>query len=319
MKKVIELMATALCMLVAGGGCALEDSAPEVPEVIEGAFQRSTIIMTNGATLNGPLLNGNALAGSEVYGKTVAGTSAAGSVLRGITLQDSGLKSVRVSDGAVVSGTALVGATFATQMPDGSPMNLRIGARSSIPSQHHAGSIVNHYELSYRQSGSNAWKPVCGELNGVPVLAIPLAGRWNYAQGVPGGGEKLDEPDWITFACSGFTLEKCVTLGYEPWTKAGGERLDGYHQACVRAHRADYCGDGRSYTEDGHLINIFDKLGIQDDTESWSLESEWDTNGARCLSRQRIEGGHAPDCASELPRCDTPPDWGTTLVVTEAP
>ena len=109
-----------------------------------------------------------------------------------------------------------------------------------------------------------------------------------------------------------------MALGYEPWSAVGGEPLGDHHQACVRLHRADYCGDGRPYTVDGHLINLFDDLGIQEDECSgFSLESEWDEHGARCLSNPRIDGGAEPDC--ELPRCDSSPSWGDTLLVSEAP
>jgi hypothetical protein len=30
-------------------------------------------------------------------------------------------------------------------------------------------------------------------------------------------------------------------------------------------------------------VNLFDRLGIQQDTENWVFEANWDANGARCF------------------------------------
>ncbi|HWO17917.1 MAG TPA: ADYC domain-containing protein [Kofleriaceae bacterium] len=305
---------TAAATAATAAGCLHEAGEPDARAGLAPAT--TEIIVTNGSSINGPLLNGKGAPGSEVYGKDVVGVSAFGASLRGLTLQGSELATVRASDGAVVSGAALVGATFNTHMPDDARIALRIDAHAATASEHHAGSTVHHYALSYRATGATVWTPVCSQRAGAPVLAIPLVGRWSYAEGVPGGGAKLDAPDWITFACDGFALYKCVRLGYEPWTASAEVQLGGHHQACTRAQRADYCGDGRSYTVASQLINIFDNVGIQDDTASWSLEAEWAASGARCVSRPRVPG-MAPDCA--LSKCGASPSWGTTLIVTEAP
>jgi hypothetical protein len=60
------------------------------------------------------------------------------------------------------------------------------------------------------------------------------------------------------------------------------------HQACTRMVRADYCGDGRPFTLDGRVINVYDGLGVQTDTEQWTFEAEWSGQGAVCLSQQRV-------------------------------
>ncbi|WP_438001039.1 ADYC domain-containing protein [Sorangium sp. So ce185] len=307
--------------LVAGAGCEPGGGEParagDPPSLVRPAgFE---IIVTNGSSINGPLVNGAARAGTEVYGLGVTGSTADGSAVLGIRLQGSDLTSVRVSDGAVLSGASLAGAVFATQAPGGAPIDLRIDTVSASPSRYHAGSTVSRYTLSYKEGVSGLWRAVCGDVMGVPVAVIPLASRWSYDEGTAGGGAKLDEPDWITFACAGHALHKCVALGYEPWTTAAGAPLGDHHQACVRAYRADYCGDGSPHTTSGQLINLFDDLGVQPDTETWLMESEWDADGARCLSRSRMTGGVAPDCAAGLPVCHSTIGWGDTLVVTEAP
>ena len=34
-----------------------------------------------------------------------------------------------------------------------------------------------------------------------------------------------------------------------------------WYNACIRLLRADYCGDGRPFTRDGTLVDIYDHLG----------------------------------------------------------
>lgn len=65
--------------------------------------------------------------------------------------------------------------------------------------------------------------------------------------------------------------------------------LKDYHQACTRMLRADYCGDGKPWTLDGTLLDIFDYLEppIQLREEKWTFEARWQPTGAMCLSKQR--------------------------------
>jgi beta-glucanase (GH16 family) len=55
--------------------------------------------------------------------------------------------------------------------------------------------------------------------------------------------------------------------------------LADYHEACVRLIRADFCGDGVSWTEDGTLINVYDDLGVQLDEAEWGVEAAWSRDG----------------------------------------
>jgi hypothetical protein len=54
--------------------------------------------------------------------------------------------------------------------------------------------------------------------------------------------------------------------------------------------RADYCGDGRGWTHDGTLIDIYDRLGIQkaEHREGMRFEAAWGIGGAVCVSHTRI-------------------------------
>jgi ADYC domain len=80
-----------------------------------------------------------------------------------------------------------------------------------------------------------------------------------------------------------------------------------YHQACVRALRADYGGDGAGHTRDGTLVDISDRLGIQppeSDPPGAALEFEaaWGPDGAVCIRRTRIpEVLSTPELAERYP------------------
>jgi hypothetical protein len=147
-------------------------------------------------------------------------------------------------------------------------------------------------------------------VDGRLIAVTAVSGRWDYRQGVRAGGDWIDDPAAFTFACMEAAIAKCLLLGYKPWqsvnrcTASGCARLSlaKHHQACTRMLRADYCGDGTPHTVDGVVINVYDGIGLQADTERWEMEAEWDSEGARCISLPR--SGNRGD-AGRL-RCQRP-------------
>jgi len=83
----------------------------------------------------------------------------------------------------------------------------------------------------------------------------------------------------FTFACRGKTIAKCVELGYKTH-KGYSTQL----ASCVRLLRGDYCGNGTAYTVDGTILNLYDNVGVQADTQAWIPEAEWTPDGARCVN-----------------------------------
>ena len=65
--------------------------------------------------------------------------------------------------------------------------------------------------------------------------------------------------------------------------------LDELHQSCVRAVRADYCGNGVSHTRNGTPIDVYDVLGIQnpDNIGGNTVEADWRSDGAYCIKHTR--------------------------------
>ncbi len=283
----------------------------------------------------------------DLVGRGLNGMSLNGKALDDRMLTEVSLKSVRMADGKkknldltatsftgskldlAKSRKEMVGATFAGILDDGDSLLLRVTAVE--PST--GTTPFLRYAVAYPADG--AWQPLCGlDDAGAAVLAIPLEGTWDYRQGVEEGGSWNEDDKAFTFACEGFVLAKCVDMGYAPWIqgkmcigdqpkmKCRQTSLAAHHQACARMLRADFCGDGSSYTSDGTWVNAYDGLGIRNDSENWPLEAEWDANGARCAVRERLHSaGFEPPCMDRL----ASPDCGDlahfekgTLVISES-
>lgn len=228
-------------------------------------------------------------------------------------------------------GTGLIGAVFQATLDDGTLLPLTV---TGVQERGDASRPWFAYEVQFLADGR--WQSLCGtsEAGGL-LAAIPLNGRWDYREGAPTGGAHLEDPDAFTFACEDRVLAKCVRMGYAPWQQGFLCRIDdrgkkvcqkttlaAMHQACTRALRADYCGDGVSYTEDGMWTLVRDGIGIRDDTEDWVFEAEWDDHGARCLAHERMALLEGIPCGDSLMAadCGDPAHFETgTLVMTEVP
>ena len=259
-------------------------------------------------------LIGRGLNGRSFNGKVLDGHMVVAVSLDEVALEKGSAKNLKLKNtmffGSKVKQSALnkaVGALFTGTLDDGDALPLRIDAAESVADP--MGTYA-HYLVTYPVE--DGWVPLCGvDEFGYPVFAIPLNGLWDYRAGVPGGGDWIPDDDAFTFACEGFVLAKCVAMGYPPWLegkicdseakekKCEKTSLAAHHQACSRLLRADYCGDGSSYTADDTLLDAYDGIGIRDDTEDWQFEAEWDADGARCINALRIPDSEPP-CLPDL-------------------
>jgi ADYC domain len=253
------------------------------------------LVVSNGEQLNGEQLNGEQLNGEQLNGAGM-GVNVAYASFNGAAIDDgTQLASARLegtvfhgtSAGHEFVGTDFTGAHFHAVTFDGAEVELRV---ASISREAPPNDDVWTYLVEF-QTGQGDWSPLCHDASGAAALAIPLAGRWNYGRGVPGGGAHVDDPAAFTFACKGLgAIAKCVfPLGYKPWKTVNGVSLAPYHEACVRMIRADYCGDGTPWTQDGRRIDVYDSAGVQQMTRPmWFFEAEWGEDGAACVSKQRV-------------------------------
>ncbi|WP_226994182.1 ADYC domain-containing protein [Myxococcus hansupus] len=114
--------------------------------------------------------------------------------------------------------------------------------------------------------------------------AVIIPGCWMPDGGFNDGGG--DTP-CFTASCTTGAVGVCAHWGYLPnqeWD--GGPPLARLFQACVRAARADYNGDGESFTCQGTYVDFVDGHGIQtQDTFDGGLppmlfEAAWNEHGA---------------------------------------
>ncbi|MCE9669017.1 hypothetical protein LY474_14485 [Myxococcus stipitatus] len=303
-------------------GCSVSAVDAESPELGQ---RLSELAAPNGRNLNGRNLNGRNLnttelgqmlvsvrfAGarqSEDPSSALTRTWLEGSVFHGETAQGR------------VSGTDFVGARFTGNLGGGDTVELRV---DDVQPGTEANQGVWVYRVSYFSAQDAQWKPACPAEDGSGVGAIPVEGAWDYRQGVPSGGSRLQDANVFTFACEGAAIAKCIRFGYQPWaTTPSGRSMADLHQACTRMVRADFCGDGTSYTQDGNWVNLYDASGVQQDTELWSVEAEWDTEGARCFSPSTRAGSTPVACGSRMALlgCGLPTGFLLgTLLMSEVP
>ena len=270
-------------------GCAYDPDGGDV-DVGESEHEGRLV---NGRLVNGRLVNGRLVNGTEFSG-TIASVS-----LDHVLVGNQYLKDVLLTDGEFSREkhrTAnFEGAVFEATLTDGNVIPIE------ITSIRQAEDDLLAYSLSY--DTGEGWLPVCVDAGGLEVEAYALSGVWDMTEGTATGGRRLPSNDHFTFACrvSG-AIGKCVDFGYVPWRTVGNTALTSYHDTCVRAVRADWCGDGRAWTVNGTTINLYDRKSVQEDTELFAPEAEWNPNGATCLNSLRVLAGDlrgelVPECA----------------------
>ncbi|MFT3712819.1 MAG: ADYC domain-containing protein [Archangium sp.] len=168
--------------------------------------------------------------------------------------------------------------------------NITAPVRTDLPN-------VKRYEVQVRNANTGTWEHLCGEDFDARKVAVATPGWWDAT------ATRKDEADGnlFTFSCSRGVITKCHRWGYYPYADlpgTGGTLTDSQartlFQTCTRAARADYCGDGNSWTDAGTLINIDDDVPVQVSSPAaevaangLSFEAGWLPTGAACLSHTR--------------------------------
>ena len=289
---------SAIPLVLAYVGCAVDP-----PEIANSA---SAVTVSNGAQLNGVQLNGIQLNGVQLNGVQLNGVQLNGIQLNGIQLNGVQLNggvltatggpgpvlSAKKLDGTTLLGAELIGATLTGSLSNNTTLSLRIDTMVA------GRDDTWFYGVSYLSGG--AWLPLCGtDGDGARITAVALQGSWDNGDGTKTGGDHIADPASFTFACRNAALGKCVDWGYRPWATATDSwasppvtvSLADAHQACTRAVRADYCGNGHSFTKNGTPVDIADRYGVllaeTVNVAGWKPEAEWKTDGARCIDQER--------------------------------
>ncbi|MBX3727179.1 MAG: hypothetical protein KF823_14815 [Xanthomonadales bacterium] len=143
------------------------------------------------------------------------------------------------------------------------------------------------YQARLRAPGRRRFQPFCTPDPEGETDVVFFQGTVDEAQ------RYLPDRDRFSLSCVSGVQAKCLRWGYEPWrtAPATGQPLQPHFEACMRAARADYCGDGESATRDGTLIDIYDRDGVQapeQDAPGLAFEAGWRPDGATCVNHTRI-------------------------------
>ena len=135
------------------------------------------------------------------------------------------------------------------------------------------------HQLSLRDT-AGAWAPLCAPHTDGTRGAILVPGREHS------DGTVADDDSRYVIACTSAAQGKCLRAGYRPWLT--GQRA--LFNACIRMLRADYGGDGRSHTEAGRVIDLYDVAAIQrpEMRRGQRFEAGWSEHGAVCVRHVRV-------------------------------
>lgn len=149
--------------------------------------------------------------------------------------------------------------------------------------------------------------PVCAPDPSGDTRLVFFAGRFDAAM------DYVPDPAEFSISCVSGVQAKCLRWGYRPWARApvGDADLGPYYNACLRAARADYCGDDQPTTRDGTTIDLYDRVGVQkpeSDPAEFPFEAGWGAHGAVCVQHPRIADNASLDSiAAACPRLRAAP------------
>jgi ADYC domain len=101
-----------------------------------------------------------------------------------------------------------------------------------------------------------------------------------------GGGER-----WFNIACSDDAMWKLFLMRHaHAASNDDFQTSEEDREAGLRSIRADYCGDGSTWTEPGVDVDWINRgRWLEHDEDAYpNLEAIWDENGARCLNHPRL-------------------------------
>lgn len=145
----------------------------------------------------------------------------------------------------------------------------------------------HHYDKYAKPIDGTTLLPLCAQAGG-DIEAVLY--EHTHVDMKTGG---VDEQQHIlNIACLGGALGKSAEWGYRPY------EIGHYgFQGIVRTLRADYCGDGDSWTKPGTAIDLEDTWGIHKFSDpSRKTEAIWTPEGALCVTLPRRPEFGEIDC-----------------------
>lgn len=129
-------------------------------------------------------------------------------------------------------------------------------------------------------------------------------------------GQMSADTGTVYFGCISGAVGKAAMWGYVPW-----DHGTDMHQTASRVVRADYCGDGKAWTETGVGLQLEDEAKINEFlAPEQQTEAMWGPDGAVCVRSPRHPSfdPQGTDCGGQpLPQCDELDDlsdWPTAIM-----
>jgi hypothetical protein len=190
------------------------------------------------------------------------------------------------------SGMQLLGSKWELTLVDGA---VETPAMMWISSATMIGGGVWRYNFQHLD-GNGAVANLCEPDNDGSTVAYPLSDVTVNTT----TGDFISRQNTLYLACVSGAIGKAVHWGYAPWDIGVPE-----FEASVRVVRADYCGDGSSFTQAGTSLQLEDIWGVNSfGSASQATEALWGANGALCLGTPRLGGQSPITCGGvALPVC----------------
>lgn len=231
--------------------------------------------MIKGAVINLLLLTALFASGSPV-------TAASSAKVQNIEVKGTTFL-ITLDNGQIMAQDQLPGTVLVIGDGSGQQRRVRIDAVEA-DTKDPTGEVML-YAFSAQNSANGEWRNLCEPDPAGQRLGFPLAGAFTA------DGKYVATPGRFFVTCTSGAEGKCVRFGYKPWRQAAeAGSLAPYYQACVRMVRADYCGDGMGHTRNGTLIDLYDRVGIQQDESApgMTFEAAWGPDGAVCVRHTRL-------------------------------
>jgi len=152
---------------------------------------------------------------------------------------------------------------------------------------------LHYYAFMFFGNGVNGgekgeWEPACTEDK--DPLSNAVVGSWALVYDDikvdTESGHVTPREHSLYLGCISAAVGKTGNWGYPSW-----EIGTNYFTTAVRTVRADYCGDGESWTKKGNALQVRDVWGFSDFVNaSNKTEAIWDKRGAACLGTPRWLG-----------------------------
>jgi len=301
-------------LAVALAACDRPDNEPNADAVDtrEYAFSNGTDCPPwecgfNSAEVNGRAIRELNLDGLEnESGVKIVGFIAPAGLLGNYTLGVENDELIAVGADKTLRGSALIGATILVTTPGllGAPLPITVAGYKDLHSWAAGADKVPSYALVYPDvEAVKGVRNVCHDsfFGALATTAVVLGGETYDLD------KKTVNPDmdrWLTIACAGSAAAKLRLMNYGPQSDFDGEGNPAsvhQRQATLKMLTADYCGTGKSYTENGTALAWENAEGtVQTMTQTGKVEAVWGADGALCLESTRLAGANV-ECA--LPTC----------------